>query len=257
VHAELSADGDRWTVVAGDARVELVVAPTRVVWAVKRDVPDGPPGDEALLAIAGELCRRMYVANARLLTWDSEKAARWNRALLGAGFEEHRRKAFVTRDLTADLPPAREFGWRTLAEVGEGEFFARLVEASDGDPFDDDERDTDQEWRDLLTHAGDGLDPTLWRIALVDGEVAGVVLPTTWPDGKGDGTISNIGLLPSYRGRGLGRGLHAAGLHLLANAGATRYRGSTDVRNAPMMRIFEQNECPVTGTQLFLAATGT
>ena len=39
--------------------------------------------------------------------------------LRAAGYRDHRRKLFVTRDLTAELPPGGDFGWWTVAEIGE------------------------------------------------------------------------------------------------------------------------------------------
>lgn len=145
-----------------------------------------------------------------------------------------------------------EFDWRTLAQVGEDTFRRLLWEASQVDPFEGEDRDPQREWEDLVADDGEKSDLTLWRVALIDAEPVGVVLPTVWEGKRSEGTLSYVGVLPPHRGRGVGRALHAAGLHLLAGAGAQRYAGSTDVRNVPMARIFEQNACPITSVQLLL-----
>jgi RimJ/RimL family protein N-acetyltransferase len=127
-----------------------------------------------------------------------------------------------------------------------------MTEASEGDPFEEGPRDPEREWRELVAHVGDAFDRTLWRIALVDGVAVGVVLPTVFQRKDAVGTLSYIGIVPEHRRRGLGRALHASGLRLLAAAGARRYAGSTDLRNAPMARIFEKNGCALEAVQLLL-----
>ncbi len=213
--------------------------------------------DEGAASVASlaTLARALYGELAtceELVSWDQPERTRFNDALRAAGFRDHRRKLFVMRDLTDDLPPGGSFTWRTLAEVGEEAFVELMTRSSDDDPFPDDDFDPQEEWRELVAHAGEAFDPDRWRVAIVDGEPAGVVLPTPYPDAPTEGTLSYIGILPAFRGRGLGRDLHASGLRLLADAGCTVYKGSTDQRNEPMARVFARNGCPVDGIQLFL-----
>jgi ribosomal protein S18 acetylase RimI-like enzyme len=53
----------------------------------------------------------------------------------------------------------------------------------------------------------------------------------------GQGTLFYVAVLPAFRGRGYGRALHAGGLAMLAERGVTRYVGSTDTRNDPILLL--------------------
>jgi len=241
-----------WTLEWGGSRVRTHRSePGKVVvWRCAiDDADDVAPAVEEILAFAAD-------GERLIITWESPDRVRLNAALRAAGCSVHREKLFVQRDLTGDLPPSVDFTWRTLAEAGESELVPVLWEASQGDPFEGDDRDAEREWRELVADTGTELDPTLWRIALRDGVPVGVVLPTVWEGARREGTLSYVGVVPAHRGRGLGRALHAAGLRLLAEAGALRYAGSTDVRNAAMARVFAANGCPVASVQLLLRPPG-
>lgn len=82
----------------------------------------------------------------------------------------------------------------------------------------------------------------LWRVAEVDGEAVGIV-HFGIPDERGCSGLELIGVLPEFRGRGLGRALHAKTLHALAQRGGRHYRDKTDVGNLAMQRIFFWNGC--------------
>jgi len=188
-----------------------------------------------------------------ILSWDRTKSAETNAALERAGFEIEKKKAFVARGLKGDLPrPGTRFVFRTLAEAGKAEFLRVMTEAAAGDPFEDAAvRDAEDDFRELTDAAGDRFDPAAWMLAHVGDDVVGVVLPQEFPGSDREGTLFYVAVLPAFRGRGYGRALHASGLAMLAERGVTRYVGSTDTRNGPMLKVFEANGCPQTGTQLF------
>ena len=52
---------------------------------------------------------------------------------------------------------------------------------------------------------GETHDPEAWSLALLDGEVAGVILANRFPLDD-EGTFTFIGVAKGFRGRGLGRG---------------------------------------------------
>jgi ribosomal protein S18 acetylase RimI-like enzyme len=205
-----------------------------------------------LSPVVDEILAFVATGERLVVTWETPDRSRLNAELLRRGCIVHREKLFVRRDLRGGLPRTVPFAWRSLAEVGHEAFLPVLWEASQGDPFEGPDRDARREWGTLVADTGSDLDPALWRIALQEGEPLGVVLPTVWKGERREGTMSYVGVLPSHRGRGLGRALHAAGLHLLAEAGALRYVGSTDVRNTAMARVFAQNGCLVEAKQLLL-----
>lgn len=244
-------EGDCWVAAWGASHVRTYrPAPGQVVvWRCA--VAD----EDDLSGVVRDLLALAPTPEGRIVTWETPDRLRINRELLDAGCTVHRSKLFVQRELVGeDLPPTLDFAWRTLAQVGDDELARHLTEASEGDPFEDEPRDPRREWDDLVEATGNDLDPALWRVAWWEGEPVGVVLPTVWEGKRREGTLSYVGVLPAHRGRGLGRALHAAGLRLLAEAGALRYAGSTDVRNLPMARVFERNGCPTTSVQLILRA---
>ena len=106
------------------------------------------------------------------------------------------------------------------------------------------------EWSNRYDHAAVSFDGKLWKLAFMNGELAGLILPQTYPDAAEEGSIFNIGLVPDCRGRGLGKVLHANGLEVLARVGAVRYVGSCDIHNAPMLRVFAANECVQEGVRV-------
>jgi len=81
-----------------------------------------------------------------------------------------------------------------------------------------------------------------WTIWELEGEPVGVALWSRLPDGE-VGVVDFLGVLPSWRGRGHGRALHAATLRNLAALGCRTYRDNTDVENVAMQRVFFRNGC--------------
>jgi ribosomal protein S18 acetylase RimI-like enzyme len=188
-----------------------------------------------------------------ILSWDRTRSAEINAALERAGFEVEKKKAFVARGLKGELPECEvDFTFRSLFEVGKPAFLRTMTEAAQGDPFEDvTDGDPEADFNELVEGAGNRFDPASWMLALVGDDVVGVVLPQEFPGHDKEGTLFYVAVLPAFRGRGYGRALHASGLSMLAECGVTRYVGSTDTRNGPMLKVFEANGCPQTGTQLF------
>lgn len=56
-----------------------------------------------------------------------------------------------------------------------------------------------------------------------------------------------MAVMPSRRGQGMGRRLHALGLAELARRGARKYIGSTGRKNAAMVAFSRANDCIVEG----------
>lgn len=204
-------------------------------------------------ALVGHLAPSFSRDGIGVFSSDRPRNVEINGALTRAGFEIEKKKAFVARGLSGELPEPRvEFTFRTLAEVGRDEFIRVMTEAAEGDPFEDMEgRDPVADFQELVDMAGEKYAPESWFLPLVDREVVGVLLPQAFPDSDTDGTLFYVAVLPRFRGRGYGRALHATGLSMLAERGVTSYIGSTDTRNAPMLRVFEANGCPQTTTQFF------
>lgn len=213
-------------------------------------------GDAVGDALTGFLGASFAADGIELLSWDRPDAAHVNAALVRVGFVVNKEKVFVEKDLSALGPRGEDpFVYRSLAEIGEDRFLEVMTRAAEGDPFEDvSARDPRSDFRDLVNYAGASFDPTWWRVAYLDRDPIGVVLPQAYADRANEGTLFYVGVLPEFRGRGFGRTLHASGLAFLAERGVTRYVGSTDARNLPMVAVFRANGCDQTGRQLFYRA---
>jgi GNAT superfamily N-acetyltransferase len=78
-------------------------------------------------------------------------------------------------------------------------------------------------------------------IAYLDDEVVGFSSPGFCM--KETGTLGFITILPEYRGRGFGDLLFIESLKRLISMGAKKYLGSANIKNYPMINIFERNGC--------------
>jgi ribosomal protein S18 acetylase RimI-like enzyme len=216
--------------------------------------------DEGSEEVVSSLCA--YLADSfasdgtEILSSDKPTNRQKNISLEAAGFVIGKSKIFVERDVAGyESPYDDPFEYRTLAQLGEDRFIEIMTEAAQGDPFENvADRDPREDFRELVQYAGERFDPTWWRVAYRDGRPIGVVLPQAFADPAGEGSLFYVGVLPSYRGHGFGKALHAAGLEFLAGHGITHYVGSTDTRNGPMVAVFMANGCERTSTQYFYKA---
>ena len=87
--------------------------------------------------------------------------------------------------------------------------------------------------------------PHWWRIAKnAEGQVVGFVLPVTfkeerfWKDGKPQGTIFYMGVLPGFRGHGCGLELLHEATRLFVASGCWRIFCDTGCDNTPMVNAF-------------------
>jgi len=225
----------------------------REITAVEDDDVDA---DTVRLALGAYLALEFVSDGTEILGWDKPEAEEINDCLRRSGFVVGKEKAFVKKDVDGYSSPYEDpFSYRTLAEIGDDRFIKIMVEAAIGDPFENPTAsDPKEEFQELIDYAGSRFDPTWWRVAYLDDTPVGVVLPQEFDDREHEGSIFYVGIRPEFRGHGFGKILHAGGLAFLAEHGVTRYIGSTDTRNHPMMRVFETSGCTRTGTQLFYKA---
>lgn len=208
------------------------------------------------LGIEDALCAYLRPSFARervsTLTWAIPESEAINDALERSGFGVRKRKIVVERSIAGYTSPYDDpFTYSSLEVVGRESFVRIMAKASEGDPFEDStDRDVDREFQEMVDYAGSRFDPTWWTIANLGGETVGVVLPQAYAGQDDEGTLFYVGVMPSFRGRGYGKILHAAGLEFLSRHGVTKYIGSTDERNVPMIAVFKANGCAHTTTQV-------
>jgi mycothiol synthase len=170
------------------------------------------------------------------------------RFLLKNGFcAEHEEQLLVLDELSA-LPavdPGPGLSLSTLACSQAIAHFRRLYEASFAglawfQPYED-----DQEVARELADAGD-------LLFLADGDQPIGFLWLRWPDVQ-LAEIEPVGLLPAYRGRGLGRWLVVAGLRQAAQQGAGRVQTGLWRTNAVAWKLYRQLGFRPAGTTIYLA----
>lgn len=176
--------------------------------------------------LAGSAVKQIFYAAP-----SSESPAAW--FLLKNGFfVEHEEQLMVLDDLTA-LPEAvfdNGFSLTTFAQPQAIAHFRRLYEASFRglawyQPYEED--------REVAQELADGGD----LLFLADGGRPVGFLWLRWPD-LASAEIEPVGLLPGYRGRGLGRLLMQAGLRRAASQGADRVVVSAWRANAAALALY-------------------
>jgi ribosomal protein S18 acetylase RimI-like enzyme len=83
-----------------------------------------------------------------------------------------------------------------------------------------------------------------WQLLRLRDQTAGFVLPVIYDDcakeGLDEGTIFHLGILPAFRGIGLGRELLRQATKTLDNHGVWRIYCDTALKNEPMIHLFER-----------------
>ena len=156
-------------------------------------------------------------------------------------------KQYARRSIEGYTSPYDDpFEYRTVLDIGEEEVIRMMI------PFVEDKTNPDQlaqariEWDGYSVAEITSYHPENWLIAFKDDAPIGVVFPTRYLDQPEEGSISFIGVLPVWQGRRFGKILHAKGLEALAKMGVTRYVGSTEISNKPMLATFLANGCAFT-----------
>lgn len=183
-------------------------------------------------------------------SWLRPEDQSWHDLLIESGFTINIEKAYFRRELdNYQSPYIDPFEYRSLAELGEATFidcFVQIYPENLNRNFNHD--NPRGEFFELKVGAGKTFDPMRWLVAYYSGVTpAGVVIPKVFDDIPDEGTIHTFGLFQEFRGRGLGKKLHAKGLADLAKAGVKKYVGSTDVNNLPMIATFKANGCKQRG----------
>lgn len=216
-------------------------------------VAQGENADEIATAMVHDLVSRLPTDRIRLYAEAGEEDGPLRRWLEGADCEITRQKIVVGRELPLDEEAGLDGLTRhSLREIGERAFAAALEAAAQDDPFQPEgEHDALQELHDLIDYAGKAYDPSGWFVLREEGQTVGVVLPQSYAKSPEEGSVFYIGVTPPFRGRGFGWRIHALGLQALSERGVKRYVGSSEIRNGPMLRVFEKNGCPEIARQLF------
>lgn len=164
--------------------------------------------------------------------------------LLANGLRQVSSTVEYTREMT-DLPQTNhDISWHALSErLMTDAAYGRLYERSSTASAN---KNTPQKKEPFLNSLERELGPT-WRdhcfyFSKV-GENIGIAIPHIEMGTKDEGRLFYFGVVPEWRGKGMGSDIHKIALKLLCKWDATRYVGSTGDGNEHMIRIFEQNGC--------------
>lgn len=248
-----------WEYRAGELYVELVPLPD-ACWVVRHweGVEASSLVQQRALLSAIEQCLNR---NRTTLMVDSHRSFGVLQWLLKYHFKPVRCKYIYEKKLPlvagAFVSSYESVSWaplqpKSLAELGEPVFFAYLVDAATDDPDASAAVSPEQEFQELLLHAGDAFNAEQWFVAFDGSMAVGIILPQQFADKPSEGTLSYIGVMPSFRQQGYGERLHQLGLSLLFSWGVQRYIGSTGQTNIAMQRVFEKNQCTLLGKRYFL-----
>ncbi len=125
--------------------------------------------------------------------------------------------------------------WR----LGNDKRFARTMEATFAETLDIPEMNGQRTGAELLAcHRVEGVfRPHCWHLATCGGKDVGLALVNEKPDGW---ELSYLGVIPSWRGRGVGRALLSAALQSARAREAPQLYVSVDVRNDPALQLYRE-----------------
>jgi len=119
-----------------------------------------------------------------------------------------------------------------------------LKRAAVGDPSFDPEADSLSELQADLKDTVLTTGPDCIHIGHIDGKPVAVVFAQINPRTQWS-RITYMGLLPEFRGAGLGKWVHRHGFEMMRVQGGSLYHGGTVSTNESMIRLFETHGCKV------------
>ncbi|ALS74800.1 hypothetical protein AUC31_05995 [Planococcus rifietoensis] len=162
-------------------------------------------------------------------------------------FQKQDTQFFYGRDLSAfeDVEIKAPFSVKSLQETTSDVFLKTWIEASAGSlnasaPFTS--LSAQQEFEGMQSELGPEYQKSCIVIFYEDQEI-GVTMPQIEQGTVDEGRLFYFGIVPAFRGKGLGEYLHKLSLHFLKQLGAAYYIGATGQNNIPMQRIFKANAC--------------
>ena len=159
-----------------------------------------------------------------------------------AGFQRLGRLAYLLHDLQriCAATPGAGVEWRSYQDALRP-LFGQTIQATYRDSLDMPELAGRRPIEDVLAshQAAGAFDPSLWELAYIDGRPAGCLLLAVQFDGRLLELVY-LGVVPAFRGRGLGGQLVTRALEHACQRGAAAVLVAADERNIPARRLYER-----------------
>lgn len=170
------------------------------------------------------------------------------RELLGEfSFQQQDIQLFYRKDLSdfEDVEMETPLSIKSLEEATSGVFLETWIQASTGSlnasaPFTS--LSAQKEFEGMQAELGVNYQKSC-LVIFYGHQAIGVTMPQIEQGTVDEGRLFYFGIIPAFRGKGLGEYLHKLSLHFLKQMGAAYYIGATGQHNIPMQRIFEANAC--------------
>jgi ribosomal protein S18 acetylase RimI-like enzyme len=176
------------------------------------------------------------IAQALVATSD----LRWARPLSDGGFQHITQLDYLRHDLKDVPSPPQALDVETYTSVNAAVFAHTLMRTYEG-TLDCPELNGVRTIDEVIDgHRAQGIwKPETWWLVRVQGSPAGVVLLTELRDDAG-WDLSYVGVVPEFRGRGLGEELTRRTIHSVRAAGGLELHVAVDRRNLPARRLYEK-----------------
>jgi [ribosomal protein S5]-alanine N-acetyltransferase len=199
-----------------------------------------------LLLYAKTLCANRGADRLEYRLVETKASISQKGALSTQGFKyRHQRTEFRRKVEVLPNDSGTPFVWvqpdvldtATIADLAK---LFRLV--AKGDPDFDPKDDTVELIKADMEENGLTFGPRCIHVGKIDGEEAAIVIAQV-DHSSGWSRITYMGLLPKFRGNGLGQWIHRHGFTMLREQGGKLYHGGTLTQNSAMIRLFEKHGC--------------
>lgn len=235
-----------WRVILdarGGLRGAVAVAPLSPMESQLRRVfvRDGEGAETYAAIIADGIAEARSQGARRMMTRVHRRYDRadYAAALIRCGFE-HRGERVEFKTPLEELPEEGEsrIEWRVTTDVAEAAVVLDAVVA--GDPGHSDADGPAEEF--IREEHSDPETTAHMEIGSREESDGAFVLAEVAPK-TGWSTLSYFGVVPEWRGTGLGLEAHRHGLAVLRSMGGTLYHGGCHAENEPMIAVFRANGC--------------
>lgn len=182
-----------------------------------------------------------------ILNEQQAECASYRELLEEFSFQQQDIQLFYRKDLSGfeDVEIEAQLSIKSLEEATSDVFLETWIQASTGSlnasaPFTS--LSAQEEFEGMQSELGTDYQKSC-LVVFHEDQAIGVTIPQIEQGTVDEGRLFYFGIVPSFRGKGLGESIHKLSLHLLKQMGATYYIGATGQHNIPMQRIFEANEC--------------